>query len=258
MSIKNILFSLCALCLLSGCFDDQSKDEKASNDRLVVAVSGDMPPFEFHITDQGQDQIVGFDIDLIHMVSQELGKTIEIKDMDFNAIIPSLHSGRADLAISSMTPTEERMKSVAFSDAYYGAVVGVLSKDMTGEISADNLVGKRIGVQLGSSHEFVLKQIKADGHDFEIVSLNKLGELVQDLKVGRIQAVIMEVVTAEKFIEANPEISLSNLKGYDVGFAIALPKESKWLDPVNAALKKLKESGKIAPLVEKWLKPKTQ
>ena len=92
------------------------KEEKV----LVVGTSADFPPFEYKDPETGE--IVGFDIELIKLIAQKIGyDRVEIKDMDFDSLIPALQAGQIDVAIAGMTITEKRKQQVDFSIPYWSA-----------------------------------------------------------------------------------------------------------------------------------------
>ncbi|WKL02385.1 transporter substrate-binding domain-containing protein [Paenibacillus amylolyticus] len=91
----------------------------SSSKKLVLGTSADFAPYEFHKVINGKDEIVGFDIEIAKEIAKDLGAELVIEDMGFDGLLPSLQSGRVDLVISGMTPTDERKKSIDFSDTYY-------------------------------------------------------------------------------------------------------------------------------------------
>ncbi|HCF29759.1 MAG TPA: polar amino acid ABC transporter permease, partial [Cyanobacteria bacterium UBA11049] len=93
-----------------------------------MVTSADYPPYEFRDTATGKDEIIGFDIDIAKRIAEELNFELEIRDTDFNGIIPALQSRRADFAMAGMTPTEERRKNVDFSEIYYEAKNTIVSQ----------------------------------------------------------------------------------------------------------------------------------
>ena len=93
--------------------------------KLVVGLSADYAPYEFHVIEDGQDKIVGFDVSLAEEIADELDVELEIKEMDFDALITALPAGKIDLIISGMNPTEKRKKAVDFSEIYYTANHGI-------------------------------------------------------------------------------------------------------------------------------------
>ncbi|MXQ55911.1 transporter substrate-binding domain-containing protein [Shimazuella alba] len=227
--------------LLLGC--------SSSKDRLIMVTSADYKPYEFHDTSSGEDKIVGFDIELAQLIAKELNIKIEVKDMDFNGLIPALQSKRADLIMSGMTPTPERQKSVDFSDIYYESKNTIIFKKNNSLTTSDSLAGKKVGVQLGSIQEKEAKKMKG----VQVVSINKVPEIIQELKAGRIDAAIIENTISEGYTTNNPELAFTELKNSEpTGSAIAFPKGSPYVKDFNRVIKKLKDSGKMDELVKKW------
>ena len=115
--------------------------------KLVVGLSADYAPYEFHVIEDGQDKIVGFDVSLAEEIADELDVELEIKEMDFDALITALPAGKIDLIISGMNPTEKRKKAVDFSEIYYTANHGILVKaeDVDKYTDFSDLDGLKIG-----------------------------------------------------------------------------------------------------------------
>ncbi|MFE1244001.1 transporter substrate-binding domain-containing protein [Fictibacillus sp. NPDC058756] len=249
------IYFIIIIAILAGC---GAVEEKSSSDtgsdssgkKLIMATSADYPPYEFVDTAQGGD-VVGFDIDVANHIAKELGYEIEIKDMDFNGLIPALDSGKADFVIAGMTPNEERKKTVDFSDEYYAAQQLIVTKDKSIK-SIEDLEGKTLGVQLASIQEKEADKLLKE-HKFEVVQRNKVTELVQEMKSNRVDAAIIEDAVAYEFLKKNKELSSFALPNTDAaGSAIAFPKDSELTSEFNKELKKMKEDGTLDKLVEKW------
>lgn len=245
-----LIIALSTTLLLFGCSPEDTADSKKT---LILATSADYEPYEFHSTENGEDKIVGFDIELAELVAKELNMKIQIRDMDFNGLVPALQSKRVDLVMAGMTPTPERKKSVDFSDIYYEAKNTIVSKKNTNLTTPESLAGKKVGVQLGSIQEGEAKDMKG----VKVVPLTKIPEIMQEIKAGRIDAAIIENVIAKGYIKNNPELEFNEIANTGpVGSAIAFPKGSPYVKDVNKALKKLKDSGKIDALIKKWFEKK--
>lgn len=248
-----ILFSATlAITLLVGglrsdrVFAQQGSDSKQ---KLVMVTSADYPPYEFRDTATGSADIIGFDVDIAKNITKQLGFELEIKDTDFSGIIPALQSGRADFAMAGMTPTAERRKNVDFSDIYYEAKNTIVAKKGSNFTKPEDLAGKKVGVQLGSTQEKAAKEFK----DVKLVALNKTGEIIQEVKSKRIAAAIIEDTIAKGFIANNPDLEFNTIpnKG-EAGSAIAFPKGSNRVNDFNRVLAQMKQSGEIEILVKKW------
>lgn len=246
------LSTVLSFLLLSGCSDERKTPE--TEKKLVMGTTADNPPFEFHKTASGTDQLVGFDVDVAKAIAETLGFTLEISDMEFSGLIPALQAGRVDFVMALMTPTEERRKNADFSDTYFISQIAVISpkgKEFRSEADLDR---KKIGAQLASTNEKVLKEIAQKRGTIEVISLNKLGDLIQEVRSGRIDGVVVESLPAKAFVEANPDLTYSLLEEHQTHFAIAFPKGSPWVASFNEALQKLKTSGRMEQIMRTWLK----
>ncbi|AOY52993.1 ABC transporter substrate-binding protein [Clostridium perfringens] len=239
---------------LAGCGANTAK-ENGSNDKvakikesrkLVVGLSADYAPYEFHIMKDGKDQIVGLDIDIAKEVAKNLGVDLEIKEMEFGAIIQSVKNGMIDMGISGITPDEKRKEAVDFSDIYYEAEQGILiNKDNKESIKGiGDLKGKKVGAQMGSIQAEIAKGI--EGADVKL--LDNVNTLILELKTGKLDAVIAELPVAKIASEVNSELAVADevIKNSEGGSAIAIQKGNKDLvDEINSTIKELKENGKI-------------
>lgn len=247
-----ILFSatLAITLLVGGLRSDRVFAQKGSDSKqkLVMVTSADYPPYEFRKTATG-DEIIGFDVDIAKNIALQLGFELEIKDTDFSGIIPALQSGRADFAMAGMTPTEERRKNVDFSNIYYEAKNTIVAKKGSNFIKPEDLTGKKVGVQLGSTQEKAAKNFK----DVKLIALNKTGEIIQEVKANRIEAAILEDTIAKGFIDNNPDLEFNTIPTKEeAGSAIAFPKGSKRVADFNRVLAQMKQNGEIESLVKKW------
>lgn len=253
---KSSFLSLFILSLV-GCGDSSSpnkiRDVKIQNKTLTMVTSADNPPYEFFELKDGVNKIKGLDVE----IAEELGKVLDIKiiiqDMDFNGLISAVQSGRADFSMADFTITEERLKNVDFSNPYLNNQIAMVYKAEASEITSFNMKGKKIGLQLGSSHDKIITDIVPNG-EVQIVYLNKLGELVQELRAGRIDGVVMDLKPAETYVTQNNDLKFNHLQEIDNKVGIILPKGSPWLVKFNEALEILKKNGKLDMLIEKWLK----
>ena len=242
------LFTVVALSIISG----NSLIERAiaqSNEKVVMVTSADYPPYEFRDTASGNNDIIGFDVDIAKYITKELGLELSITDTDFNGIIPALQSKRADFAMAGMTPTAERKKNVDFSDLYYEAKNTIVSLKGSNLKTPENLSGKNVGVQLGSTQETAAKEFK----NVKLKSLNKTSEIIQEVKAKRIEAAIIEDTIAKGFIANNPDLEFTTIPNAgEAGSAIAFPKGSTRVADFNRVLAQMKQSGEIDRLVVKW------
>lgn len=216
---------------------------------LVMATSADYPPYEFIETASGSEEIVGFDVDIAKHITEELGYDLQINNVEFNGLIPALQAGRANFVMAGMTPTEERKQNADFSEIYFEAQNTIVAKQGSNLTSPESLAGKKVGVQLGSIQEGQAKEIEG----IEVVPLNRINEIIQEIKAGRIDAAIVEDTVAKGYTESNPDLEFNLIPNTgESGSAIAFPKGSPLVSEFNTVLQEMKSSGMIEELVAKW------
>ncbi|OIJ20334.1 ABC transporter substrate-binding protein [Anaerobacillus alkalidiazotrophicus] len=250
--MKKILsFALsCVLSIgvLAAC-GGQADEEKVT---LVMGTSADYPPYEF-IDTAVSDEIIGFDIDIANYIADQLGFELEIQDMDFNGLVPALTNNRIDFVLAGMTPTPERLENVDFSDIYYVAEQTIVFNAEKGYTSLEDLEGKKLGVQLGSIQVELANEIAEEIGGIEILERNRITDLIQEIKTGRIDAAIIEDTVGKGHIEANPELtSFVIVEENEAGSAIAFPKGSELKDEFNKVLQEMVDNGEMDRLIMKW------
>jgi ABC-type amino acid transport substrate-binding protein len=255
--------SLFTVAVLAGCGGGQGGADQqqpaqgqqptAEKKKLIMATSADYPPYEYHDTSSGKDEIVGFDIDIANYIANELGFEFEVKDMDFNGLLPALQAGRADFVMAGMTPKPERLQNADFSVIYYDAKNSIVAKKGSNLTKWEDLAGKKVAVQLGSIQEGDAKEMAKTVQGMEIKSLNKIGEIIQELKSGRVDAAIIEDTVAKGYTQSNPDIEFNTIPSEGPsGSAVAFPKGSKYVEDFNKVIKKMQENGELEKLVKKW------
>jgi polar amino acid transport system substrate-binding protein len=173
--------------------------------------------------------------------------------MDFGGLIQSLKSGQADFVLAGMTPTEKRKKNVDFSDIYYTAQHMVISKKDSGISSVEDLEGKTVGVQLGSIQEGKAEEIN-ETVAITVENRNRIPELIQELKAGRFDAIIIEDTVAKGYLNKEEDLTSYTISDdpEEAGSAIAFPKDSELTEKFNKELQKMKENGELQELIVKW------
>ena len=171
MKFKKIAALLGAFTIASSLFIAGCGNTSNSQKTWRVGTDATYAPFGFKDKDSGK--LAGFDIDIINAIAQEEGIEADIQNLNFDALLPALQSNTIDIAISDMTISEDRAKSVDFSKPYYIAGNGlVVNIDNTTINSFKDLEGKRIGVSIGSTGAEIASKIpNADVHQFNMKSL---------------------------------------------------------------------------------------
>lgn len=242
MKLTKILCgALAALMTLSmaGCGEKEK-------DTLVMATNAEFPPYEYR---EG-DKIVGIDAEIAQAIADDLGMELVIEDMAFDSIIAAIQSGKADIGVAGMTIDEDRLANVNFSDPYTQAAQVVIVKDGSAVASPADLVGKKIGVQLGTTGDIFAGDIE----DATVERFNKGFEAVQSLLQDKVDAVIIDREPAKVFVSENEGLIILDEEYTIEEYAIAIAKDNtELLEQVNASLAKLKESGKIGAIINKYI-----
>ncbi|UBF28654.1 ABC transporter substrate-binding protein/permease [Kovacikia minuta CCNUW1] len=227
-------------------------------DELIMTTSPDYPPYEFYDTKGDERKIVGFDIDIANYIAKQLKFKLKIQESDFNGLIPALQANRADFVMAGMTPTAERRKNVDFSIIYYEAKDVIIAPKGSNLTQPQDLEGKRVGVQLGTIQEQNAKKIAEKFKGIELKQLNRVPDIIQEIKSKRIDAAIVENTVATGFAQANPDLEFNPIPSEEEsGSAIAFPKGSKLVAPFNKVLTQMKTSGELTRLSEKWFSQST-
>lgn len=217
-----------------------------SKGTLVMATNAEFPPYEFH--DGGE--IVGIDVEIARAIATEMGMDFEIEDIAFDSIIPEVTSGKADFGAAGMTVTEDRKQSVDFSDPYATATQVVIVKDGSEIASVDDLAGKTIGVQLGTTGDIYAEDVE----DVTLERYNKGFEAVQALSQDKIDAVIIDGEPAKVFVAENEGLKILDEAFTTEEYAICVKKgNTELLEGINSAIAKLKESGELQAIVDKYI-----
>ena len=189
----------------------------------------------------------------------EAGLDIEWKDVDFDGIIASLQSGQAEIAIAGLSPTEERKDMVDFGDIYYNTEAGlsnyfVFDSTENNIVSLEDLDGLIVGAQIGTVQAGLLEAIK-DEYGFTVDLRNTNTMIVEEVKAGRVDVLVVESAIAISILEANTSLSKVGFESYldDVlGSAIAFAKDSEYTAQFNTALATMKADGSLQTLIDKW------
>jgi ABC-type amino acid transport substrate-binding protein len=235
---SRILVAALSLILLTGAC------ALAEGATLIVGTNPEFPPFE-SVGDDGE--VVGIDIDIINAIAEKIGMTVVIESMDFDALNPSLSSGKIDVAIAGMTNTEERRKSVLFSEPYFQASQKIIVREGSPIAAEADLADKRIGVQLGTTGDLYVSEMMPGA---TIDRYNKGIDAVQDLVSGRLDAVVIDEAPAGVFVAQAPGLIILPDRLSDEVYSIALPMgQDELLAKINGALAELKEEGALAAIV---------
>lgn len=228
--------------------EEEAPAETPAEGILTMATNAQFPPYEFY---EG-DKVVGIDAEIAAAIAEKLGTTLEIVDMDFATIITAVQSGKADFGMAGMTVNEERLQNVNFTDSYATGVQVVIVKEDSEIASVDDLEGKLIGVQEGTTGHIYCSD------DYGEENVNALADgatAVNALQQGKVDCVVIDRQPALSYVKANEGLKILDTEYVAEDYAIAVAKDNTELkDSINAALNELIEDGTVQSILDKYIK----
>lgn len=243
MKLSKILCGALA-AVMAFSFAGCGKEKKTT---LVMATNAEFPPYEYR---EGTS-VVGIDAEIAKAIAEDMGLTLVIEDMQFDSIIAAVQSGKADIGVAGMTVDEVRLASVNFSIPYTTSAQVIILKEDSDITSPADLENKTIGVQLGTVGDTYSSE---NLENAKIERYNKGFEAVQSLTQGKVDAVIIDREPAKVFVSQNEGLKILDEEYTLEDYAIAVAKgNQELLEQVNASLEKLKESGKLQEIIDKYI-----
>ncbi len=222
---------------------------------LVVASDATWPPFE--MLDESKT-VVGYAPDYIRAVAQEAGLEVEVRNTAWDGIFAALGSRQCDIIASSVTITEDRKKTLAFTDPYFENYQAlVVAKDSPIK-TLEDLKGKKVGGQIGTTGILYTQKLNEGGLGAEIKTYDEVGLAMEDLKNGRIDAVMADDRVAKFYATRKSgysdklHLALVTDEVEYFGFAVR-PEDTALLEQLNKGIAAVKEKGIEKELVNKWL-----
>lgn len=269
---KAAILGMAAVAALSlaGCGNSSSDNSKSassqkesplmhkikSSGKLVLGTASGYPPYEFVDTSSGEKKVIGIDIALAQKVADKLGVKLEVQDMNFQALLSSLTGGKVDVAIAGINPTDERKKSMDFSNDYLPTeqLVMIRKADADKFQKLEDLYGKTIGVQKSTTQEALAKkEIK----DAKLVGLAHVPEVVLELKQGKVDALVVEGIVGQQYVMFNDELMFANIKFPNAvkNSAAAVQKGNEdVIAVINEVIKENTENGNFKKWTEEYSK----
>lgn len=242
---------------LAACSSTSSQsalDKIKEKGTLVVATSPDYAPFEFQALVDGKNEVVGADIMLAQKIADELGVKLEVSAMSFDNVLSSVQNGKADIAIAGLSYSEERAKVFDFSESYYQiSDVLLIKKDSANSLtSIDAMSGKTLAVQKGSTQESYAQENISQAN---LISLTLMGEAVNELKSGKVDAILMDSPVAAGYVSQNSDLAVASVEFPTIdenSKVIALPKGSTELKTaIDKVITEVKASDEFDTFLEK-------
>ena len=250
---KSVVIAVfCCLFVAHGAVSHASQNSEIT---LSMAMSNDFPPFDF--TNKNNKNI-GIDVDILAEITKRTGIKFELKIMSFGSIIAAITTGKVDGAISGMTVTEDRKKSVDFTIPYYRANYALIYKTSDNVKNLAELEAKQVGSQTGTiMYDYLVdynKTITKQDKKLVLSSFDDNAVGIQAVRSDKLKAYLLEELQGKSFCARHNDLSYITIKNDKGNYAIALKKGSKHVATINKAIATMQKDGTIKRIIDKWEK----
>ena len=214
---------------------------------LRVGLEGTYPPFNFQ---DESGQLAGFEVDFAKALAQQLGVKAEFSPAPFAGLLGALESGRVDVVINQITITPERQAKYDFSEPYTVSGIQIIAlKRKPAPSTPADLAGKKVGVGLGTNYE---QWLRANVPGADVRTYEDDPTKYQDLRAGRIDAVLNDRLVAAEFVKTSPEFVASGAPFAAQGSGVAMKKDPGLKVVINKAIDALRANGKLTAISQAW------
>ena len=248
----SLILTLIMVLSLAACGSSSTGSSSGSSSgakKLVMCTNAEFPPYEY----KEGGEFKGIDVEAAKKIGEKLGYEVEILDIAFDSLIPTVNSGKADFAMAGMTVTEDRLENVDFSETYQTAVQAVVVLANSSIEDVDDLYdGKKIGVQLGTTGDIYCTD---DFGDENISRYPKIVDGIQAMKTGTIDACVIDDQVAKAVVaQDGGSFKILETPYANEDYAIAVKKGNKeLLDQINSAIKEMKSNGELDAIIGKYI-----
>ena len=220
---------------------------------LTMSTNAAFPPYEM-TADDGSFE--GIDIEVAQAIADKLGLKLQVDDMDFDAALLAVQNGKSDMVMAGVTVTDERKAVMDFADSYATGIQVVIVPEDSDIASIDDMQGKMIGVQRGTTGDLYCSDtVENGGFGADHVTAYDNGlTAVQALMNGQVDAVVIDNAPAQEFVEANPGLKILDTEYANEDYAIGVKKgNTQLLNALNGALEELKADGTVQSIIDKYI-----
>lgn len=240
-------------CLAAGCSGSGSGLKTVEEGKLIMSTNAAFPPYE--MTDDSGNY-VGIDVEVAQAIADKLGLELVIDNMEFTAALEAAQKGKSDMVMAGVTVTDERLLVMDFSDSYATGIQVVIVPEGSDITSIEDLEGKMIGTQMGTTGFIYASDTPENGGYGEdhVVAYDNGITAVQALMNGQIDCVIIDNAPAQAFVESNPGLKILDTEWLTEDYAIGFAKGNEELQTaVNDALAELIADGTVQSIVDKYI-----
>ena len=221
--------------------------------KLTMSTNAAFPPYEM-TADDGSFE--GIDVEVAEAIADKLGLELQIDDMDFDAALLAAQNGKSDMVMAGVTVTEERQTVMDFSNTYATGIQVVIVPEDSDIASIEDMTGKMIGVQRGTTGDLYCSASVEDGGFGEenVTPYDNGLTAVQALQNGQVDCVVIDNAPAQEFVKANPGLKILDTEYANEDYAIGVAKgNTQLLDAINGALEELEADGTLQSIVDKYI-----
>ncbi|MDP4119967.1 MAG: basic amino acid ABC transporter substrate-binding protein [Bacillota bacterium] len=247
-----VLVSVLIVSLSSVLTSCKKVQSGTSQGELIMATNAQFPPYE---SSKG-GKIVGLDVDMAQAIADKLGLKLVIHDMEFDSIIPTINSGKADIGVAGMTVTADRKKNVDFSDTYTTSKQVIIVNGSNSSVkSTTDLPKKKIGVQLGTTGDIYASDYEKQGSTIQ--RYNAGLDAAVALTQNKIDCEIIDEQPAKVYVQNYPQLKILSQPFVEESYAICLKKgNTDLLNKINNSIKELKADGTLQKIIDKYISAK--
>ena len=220
-------------------------EKEAERGKLIMVTNATFPPYEFY---QGS-RIVGIDADMVREIAKRNDLELVIEDMAFDSVIAAVQTGKADVAASGITVTEDRKKQIDFTTSYVKADQVIIVRKDSDIVGPESMRGKRIGVQHGTTGDMYVTENLQEPERFQDGAL-----AVASLVTGKIHAVVLDSAPAEEHVARNKGIRILPMALVSEEYAMAVSKSRpELLAMINRTMAEMKADGTMDAIWARYL-----
>ena len=272
--VFSLLLSLTmVMALLAGCGGDTTAEDTTGDDtntetqeptgdttlttveegKLIMSTNAAFPPYE--MTDDSGN-VVGIDAEIAAAIAEKLGLELQIDDMDFDGALLAVQNGKSDMVMAGVTVNEERLVNMDFTDSYANGVQVVIVPEDSDIQTIEDLEGKKIGTQRGTTGYIYCSDTPENGGYGEdaVTGYEDGATAVQALMNGQADCVVIDNAPAQEYVKANPGLKILDTEFANEDYAIGVAKGNTALqDALNTALAELQADGTIQSIIDKYI-----
>ena len=227
-----------------------SADNPFAGKTVKVGCSATFVPFEsIEMAADGSKNYVGMNIDIVKAIVEKNGGSVEFVDMPFKSLMAAIQAGQIDFCSGGMAPTEEREKTLDFSEIFFYPRNAIVYRAEDDYPDLDSLQGKTVAYVFGTNYQQVAESIP----DVNAVGIQGSPACIEDVKSKRADACIIDGAGASEFLKNNDTLKMSLLDKTDDCFAIGFPKESPYYETFNNTLKEMMDDGELNKIIAEHL-----